>query len=126
MRYAPLYLLLPVLSACSLFGPSEPHYVVFFQERSAQLDAPARSVIALVARRAHDDPAAAIEVIGYTDSADSPQADVLLSQQRAEAVTDALMASGVPANRLVRKGRGQTGGSPGIANRRVEIIIGGL
>jgi outer membrane protein OmpA-like peptidoglycan-associated protein len=122
---APLYLLLFVLSACSLFGPSKPHYVVFFEERSAQLDTPARGVIAQVARRAKDHPAAAVEVIGYTDSAGGPQADVLLSQQRAQAVADALIANGVSANRLVRKGRGQTGGSPGIANRRVEIIISG-
>ena len=119
----PLYLLLFVLSACSLFGPSKPHYVVFFEEGSAQLDTQARGVIAQVARRANDDPAAAVEVIGYTDSAGSPQADVLLSQQRAQAVADALIANGVSANRLVRKGRGQTGGSPGIASRRVEIIL---
>jgi flagellar motor protein MotB len=123
---APLFVLLSVLSACSLFGPSKPHYVVFFEERSAQLDSQARGVIAQVARRANDNPTAAVEVIGYTDSAGSPQADVVLSQQRAQAVADALMANGIAANRLVRKGRGQTGGSPGIASRRVEIIIGSL
>ena len=50
MRRAPLSLLLLALPACSLFGPSGPHYVVFFQERSAQLDPPARAVIAQVAR----------------------------------------------------------------------------
>jgi hypothetical protein len=113
MRYLAVFLLL-VLSACSLFGPSGPSYVVFFQERSAQLDAPARRVVAQAAQRTNADPAARVEVSGYTDSAGSPQADVLLSQQRAQAVADALVASGVAADRLVRKGQGQTGGNPAL------------
>ena len=125
MRRAPLLLLLLALSACSLFGPSGPHYVVFFQERSAQLDAPARGVIAQVARRANAEPAAPVEVRGYTDSSGSPQADVLLARERVRSVADALVADGVAANRLVRKGSGQTGANPGVASRRVEITVGG-
>jgi outer membrane protein OmpA-like peptidoglycan-associated protein len=117
--------LMLLLSGCSLFAPSNPPLLVYFQERSAQLDAPARSVITLAARRAGEEPAAPVDVIGYTDSAGSPPADVVLSQQRAQAVADALVASGVAANRLVRTGRGQTGTDPGIASRRVEITIGG-
>jgi outer membrane protein OmpA-like peptidoglycan-associated protein len=126
MRRVPLLLLLLALSACSLFGPSGPHYVVFFQERSAQLDAPARGVIAQVARRANAEPATPVEVRGYTDSSGSPQADVLLSQERVRSVADALVAHGVAANRLVRRGQGQTGATPGVASRRVEITVGGL
>ena len=126
MRCVPVFLLLLFLSACSLFGPSGPNYVVYFQERSAQLDTSARRVVAQVAKRARADPAAPVEVRGYTDSAGSPQADVLLSQQRAQAVSDALMANGVAANRLERKGQGQTGSNPGVASRRVEITVGGL
>ena len=125
MRRAPLSLLLLALPACSLFGPSGPHYVVFFQERSAQLDAPARGVIAQVARRANADPAAPVEVRGHTDSSGSPRADELLSQERAQAVADALVADGVAADRLVRKGQGQTGATSGVASRRVEITVGG-
>jgi outer membrane protein OmpA-like peptidoglycan-associated protein len=126
MRYALLALFLLSLSACSLFGPSRPHYVVFFQERSAQLDTPARRVIAQAAARANADPAASVEVSGYTDSFGSPQADVMLSQKRAEVVVAALVANGVAANRLVRKGQGQTDVNPGVASRRVVITIGGL
>jgi outer membrane protein OmpA-like peptidoglycan-associated protein len=125
MRRMPLFVLLLALSACSLFGPSGPHYVVFFKERSAQLDAPARSVIAQVARRANAEPAAPVEVRGYTDSSGSPPADVLLSRERVQSVADALVAHGVAANRLVRKGQGQTGANPGVASRRVEITVGG-
>ena len=122
MRFLPLLWLLLVLSACS--SDNSP-YLVYFQERSAQLDAPARSLIAEAAQRANADPTAPVTVAGYTDSAGSPPADVLLSQQRAQTVADALTADGVASNRLIRKGRGQTGGDPGIASRRVEITIGG-
>ena|SRR5690242_4682177 len=127
MRRAPLSLLLLLLAlpACSLFGPSGPRYVVFFPERSAQLDAPARAVIAQVARRANAEPAAPVEVRGHTDSAGSPRADVLLSRERVQSVADALVADGVAASRLVRKGQGQTGANPGVASRRVEITVGG-
>jgi outer membrane protein OmpA-like peptidoglycan-associated protein len=125
MRRAPLLLLLLALSACSLFGPSGPHYVVFFQERSTRLDAPARGVIAQVARRANAEPAAPVEVRGYTDSSGSPQADVLLARERVRSVADALVANGVAADRLVRKGQGQTGANPGVASRRVEITVSG-
>jgi OmpA-OmpF porin, OOP family len=126
IRLVLLLWLVLVLSACSLFGSSGPPYLVYFQERSAQLDSPARSLIVLAARRADEEPAAPVDVIGYTDSAGSPPADVLLSQQRAQAVADALVANGVAAGRLVRIGRGQTGGDPGVASRRVEITIGGV
>ncbi len=124
MRFGPILWLVLALSACAPFGSSGPPYIVYFQERSAQLDDQARSLIALVAQRANAEPAVPVNVIGYTDSAGSPPADVQLSQQRAQTVADALVANGVAANRLVRTGRGQTGTDPGVASRRVEITLG--
>jgi outer membrane protein OmpA-like peptidoglycan-associated protein len=117
----PLLFLL-ALSACALFG-SRTSYVVFFQERSAQLDGPAQGVIAEAATRANNRPTSRVEVIGYTDSAGSPSADVVLSQQRAQVVADALVANHVASTRLVRSGRGQAGDNPGLASRRVEIMV---
>jgi outer membrane protein OmpA-like peptidoglycan-associated protein len=117
---------LSLLTGCTLFGVSRPDYVVFFRERSAQLDPEARQVIAQAAARANTSPRARVEVAGYTASAGSPQADILLSQQRAQAVTEALAANGVNPSRIVRKGRGQTSEVPTVASRRVEITVGGF
>src|SRR5271155_6011424 len=101
MRYAPLLSLLLGLPACSALGPSNPPYLVYFQERSTQLDPPARSLVVLAASRANEEPAAPVNVVGYTDNAGSLPADVQLSVQRAQAVADALVANGVAANRLL-------------------------
>lgn len=121
-RALPLSLLL-LSSACALFEPSGPHYAVFFSERSAQLDRAARGVIAQAAERAREAPGVPVSVVGYTDSAGSPEADVVLSRERAQAVADALIADGVEASRLVRAGRGQTNEDPGVASRRVDITV---
>ncbi len=120
--FALLLLLLP--ASCALLGPGPPEHLVYFRHGSADLDAAARGVVADAARQAQQDPAAPVNVVGYTDSAGSPQVDVILSQKRAQAVADALVADGVPASRLARLGRGQTGADPGLASRRVEIKIG--
>ena len=124
MQFPFVLLLMLLLTSCDAFGPGQPEYLVYFQERSANLDGPARGVVANAARQAQQDSSAPVSVIGYTDSAGSPQVDVVLSQKRAQAVADALVADGVPASRLTRTGRGQTGTDPGLASRRVEIKIG--
>jgi outer membrane protein OmpA-like peptidoglycan-associated protein len=113
------------LAACVLGGSNGPPYMVYFPLRSAQLDGTGRDVVALAAEMANEAPAARVTVIGYTDSAGSPPADVLLSQHRAQAVADALAADGVASTRIVRVGAGQTNEAPGVASRRVEITVGG-
>jgi outer membrane protein OmpA-like peptidoglycan-associated protein len=117
-----------VLAACSLAPPSDQSglpYMVYFQPRSAKLDPPAHDIVTLVAARANEAPAARITVTGYTDSAGSPPADVLLARQRAQSVAHALASKGVAAHRIVRIAAGQTNEDPGLASRRVEIAIGG-
>jgi hypothetical protein len=52
-------------------------------------------------------------VIGYTDSGDAPQADVLLSQQPAQAVADALVANG---------GQHAVGRGPCVGKRASSLI----
>lgn len=71
-----------------------------------------------------------VHVNGYTDSAGDATANLVLSQQRAEAVRFALQVAGVAPGRLTAVGRGEAnpvadnGSAAGRArNRRVEIVL---
>jgi outer membrane protein OmpA-like peptidoglycan-associated protein len=70
-----------------------------------------------------------IEVGGHTDNVGTPEANMKLSQERAQAVMAALTQRGVEAGRLTAKGYGQTvpiadnRSEDGRAkNRRVELV----
>ncbi len=72
----------------------------------------------------------AIRVEGHTDNQGDAAANQALSQRRAQAVADALVAAGVAASRLQVEGLGQTrplgdnGSAEGRArNRRVEVVV---
>ncbi len=126
MRKILTTLLLLSLPSCAMMAPaSGPGYLVFFTEHSDAIDPPAAAVIAQAAAAAKASPGLPVQVRGYTDSAGNPSADVVLSQRRAQRVSDALVADGVDPARITRQGRGQTGEDPGVASRRVEIDIGG-
>jgi outer membrane protein OmpA-like peptidoglycan-associated protein len=71
-----------------------------------------------------------IRIEGHTDSSGSSNANLALSQKRAEAVRDALVASGVEASRITVVGLGSerpvaaNDTAEGRArNRRVDIIL---
>ncbi len=75
-------------------------------------------------------PESTIQVIGHTDSDGAADYNQRLSEQRAGAVTDVLIAGGAPAGRLQPIGRGESQpvasnlNADGKAqNRRVEIVI---
>ena len=76
------------------------------------------------------DPAKSIRSEGHTDSRGNGNANQVLSQRRADAVRDALIAAGVAASRIASVGLGE--GQPvdsndteeGRArNRRVDVIL---
>lgn len=75
-------------------------------------------------------PARTVRVEGYTDATGSSQANLLLSERRAMAVRDALVARGVSPSRIVTQGFGETRAvadnaseAGRQANRRVEVVI---
>lgn len=125
MRRSPLLLLLPLLASCAAFHrtASVPRYQVFFTQASSQLEGRAYGTIAEAASRAVARPADHVYVLGYTDSAGSLPADLKLAEERAQVVTDALIANGVPPRRIIREGRGPTTGDMRVERRRVEIDI---
>lgn len=124
-RLSALTVLVALSSCASIMGggPPKPSYVVFFTERSAALDPPAVDLIAQAAAAAQAAPARSVLVLGWTDSVGSKPDDVILSNQRAKRVADALVADGVAPGRISRQGRGQTGNDPGVESRRVEISL---
>ncbi len=111
------------LSAC---GSPEPDHVfpVFFTPFSAQLDAPATAIVANAAALSKNNPSAPVEVIGYADVVVGPISNATLSQQRADAVTAALIKDGVPGGQIVTKAGGvPPSSSPGVKDRRAEIDV---
>ena len=75
-------------------------------------------------------PTGTIRVEGHTDSQGGSEANLALSQRRAEAVREALLGAGLPGARVKALGRGQTrpvadneSAAGRARNRRVEIIV---
>lgn len=78
------------------------------------------------------DASSRIRIEGHTDSSGSANANVVLSQKRAESIRDALIASGVDAGRITAIGLGperpvaSNDTAEGRAkNRRVDVILEG-
>lgn len=55
-----------------------------------------------------NNPTIKIEISGHTDNQGTPQSNIILSENRAKAVYDYLIAHSIDANRLTYKGYGQT------------------
>jgi len=115
-------LLLPGCAGMMGGGGPKP-YAIFFTERSSALEPAAVEVIAAAAAAAKAAPATGVLVLGHTDSTLSKQDDIVLSQQRARRVSDALVADGLDTARITQRGRGQTGEDPGVESRRVDISL---
>ena len=61
-----------------------------------------------MAKILEDNPTMVVEIGGYTDSRGSDESNLDLSNRRAQAVTDSLIARGIAKERLVPKGYGET------------------
>ena len=103
---------------------------VTFLLGSATLTADGQAVVAHVADVLAANPAIRVRIEGHTDTNGTPETNLVLSQARANAVADALVAHGIAADRLIAVGLGQAGlkvpdDSPAnqAVNRRVEFIV---
>lgn len=145
--------LLVAVTACSNIKGTLPSYVVYFDTDKYSLDSEARSTLSKVAEQIkagsfgggapwkHDNchtkvslacesRGASLTVIGHTDTQGNEAYNQLLSQNRAETVSEALVKNGVEKSIIKASGRGES--SPAVAtgdnkkeakNRRVEIFI---
>jgi OOP family OmpA-OmpF porin len=98
-----------------------PRSVVFFDNFSTTVDGPGRGVITEVVMDARAHPDRMVLVQGFADTVAAPKSYQALSQQRAQAVADMLVAQGVPPGHIVIRPRGATQADPGIESRRVDV-----
>lgn len=103
---------------------------VTFELGTAALTADAQVVLDDIAARLNELPGVPVQVQGHTDNQGDPDVNLLLSDDRAQAVRDYLILNGVESARLTARGFGASqptadnSTSEGqAANRRVELVV---
>jgi len=111
-------------------APSSPSFMVFFDWDRSNLSQQALATIGQAAQVFKTKGNARITATGHTDTSGPEAYNMALSLRRANAVKDALVRNGVPAQAITVIGRGEQGllvptadGVREPQNRRVEIVI---
>ena len=103
---------------------------IYFDFDKSALTADGRAIVESVIREAKNDPAVRILLVGKADKAGPNDYNQRLSERRATAVRDALIAGGIPVSRIDNRGVGEE--QPDVAtadgvreprNRVVEITL---
>lgn len=101
-----------------------------FETGSDELTPESSTTISQIAEALANRPTARIEIGGHTDSDGEPEANQLLSEARANAVLNALLAAGVEADRMTAEGYGDTlpvatneTAEGKRRNRRIEFLV---
>jgi outer membrane protein OmpA-like peptidoglycan-associated protein len=103
---------------------------VLFDVGEARLKPGARRAIDNLARFLRDHPEQQIAIEGFTDSTGSSDFNLALSQERAQAVKQAIVQTGIDPQRIETRGHGEafpvasndTSGGRQL-NRRVEVVV---
>ena len=103
-----------------------------FAAGSAELDERSQVVLDSAAETIKQVPGVPVQIVGYTDSDGAPDANLALSQSRADAVKAYLVERGVAEGDLTALGRGEAdpiapNDTPEnkAKNRRIEFIVQG-
>ena len=105
-------------------------YLVLFDFDKSNINDAAQAVVNQVVADFSANQSTAISVTGHTDRAGSDACNEKLSERRSDAVREALIAAGVPAEAIATAWRGESENAvptaDGVreqANRRAEIIV---
>ena len=101
---------------------------IYFEAESADITKEGRAVLRAAAAQARPCKVASVDVLGLADSAGAPDANLELSKRRAQSVTAALTAAGLPAGEIKASAAGQTGavtaaGQARPLRRRVDVVL---
>ena len=103
-----------------------------FATGKADLNAGGKKAVDQLATFMRNYPGSAVTITGFTDSVGSAKSNILLSQRRAAAVQQALIADGIDGSRIQTQGLGEAQPVASNAtaagrqkNRRVEVAISG-
>jgi len=101
---------------------------IYFDRDSAQVTDEGRAVLRLAAGQAQGCVVRKVLVLGLADAVGDPEANLELSKRRAQSVTAALVASGLPAAEFELAAAGQAGaldrrGDARPLRRRAEVVL---
>ena len=101
---------------------------IYFEPDSAEVTKEGRAVLNLAANDSKACKVSSIDVVGLADAAGAPGANLELSKRRAQAVTEALTAAGLPAAefKVAAAGSAEAINSKGDARplrRRTDVVL---
>ena len=101
---------------------------IYFEAESADITREGRAVLRAAAAQARPCKVASVDVLGLADSAGAADANLELSKRRAQSVTAALTAAGLPAGEIKASAAGQTGavtaaGQARPLRRRADVVL---
>jgi outer membrane protein OmpA-like peptidoglycan-associated protein len=101
---------------------------IYFEAESADLTREGRQVLSAAAAQARPCKVAAVDVLGLADSVGAPDANLELSKRRAQSVTAALSAAGLPAAEFKVQAAGDAGattasGQAKPLRRRADVVL---
>lgn len=116
----------PQISSMSDAELAGAWYQVYFDTNKFEIDARGRMIAKNVAYVVANTDTTRVTVIGKTDRVGSPAANMALSQKRADAVKNALIAAGVPASRIetswTGEGKQEVSTNDESAERRNRVV----
>lgn len=102
-------------------------FEVYFADSEARLTPAAREAIGMTAAQLQGCDIRRVQVIGLADARGGSQANLTLSQRRAQAVAEALTGAGWPAPAFDVEAAGDAGAQSGGVNepmrRRTEVLV---